>query len=76
MEKTAVAHYKQFLLFPMFSRLILKTLGLVRVKLMKNIILVIKEGKCLLPACSPFPTMFSKAVFLKVVKTWDYVLKS
>ena len=25
---------------------------------------------------SPFPTMFSKSFFLRVVKSWDYVVKS
>ena len=28
-----------------------------------------------LPAGSPFPTMFSKAFFFKVVESWDCVVK-
>ena len=34
-----------------------------------------KRRKCWLQAFSPFSTMFSKAVFLKVVKTLNYVVK-
>ena len=34
-----------------------------------------KTRKCWLPAFSPFPTMFSKGFFLKVVKMGDCVLK-
>ena len=30
-----------------------------------------KRRKCWLPAFSPFPTMFSKAFFLSVIKTRD-----
>ena len=33
-------------------------------------------GKCWLPAFSPYPTMFSKAFFVRVVKTRDCVIKS
>ena len=32
--------------------------------------------KCWLPAFSPLPTMFSKALFCRVLKTWDCVVKS
>ena len=32
-------------------------------------------GKCWFPAFSPFPTMFSKAFFLRVVKSQDCVGK-
>ena len=35
-----------------------------------------KKRKCWLPAFSPFPTMFSKGFFLKVVKSCDCVVKS
>ena len=35
-----------------------------------------KRRKCWLPAFSPFPTMISKGFFLKVVKSWDCVVKS
>ena len=34
-----------------------------------------KRRKCWLPAFSPLHTMFSKVVFLRVAKTWDYVVK-
>ena len=34
-----------------------------------------KRRKCWLPAFSPFPTMFSKAFFLRVVKSQDGVVK-
>ena len=34
-----------------------------------------KRRKCWLPAFSPFPTLFSKAFFERVVKTWDCVVK-
>ena len=35
-----------------------------------------KRRKCCLPAFSPFPTMFSKAFFFRVVKSRDCVVKS
>ena len=35
-----------------------------------------KRRKCLLPAFSPFPTMFSKAFFSRGVKSWDCAVKS
>ena len=35
-----------------------------------------KRRKCWLPAFSPFPTMFSKGDFLRVMKSWDCVAKS
>ena len=35
-----------------------------------------KRRKCWLPAFSPFPTVFSKALFFSVVKSRDYVVKS
>ena len=35
-----------------------------------------KRRKCWLPAFSPFPTNFSKGLFLRVVKSQDCVLKS
>ena len=35
-----------------------------------------KGKKCWLPAFSPFPTMFSRAFFFRVVKTQDCVVKS
>ena len=35
-----------------------------------------KRRKCWLPEFSPFPTMFSKGFFPRVVKSRDYVLKS
>ena len=35
-----------------------------------------KRRKCWLPAFSPFPKMFSKDSFLRVVKSWDCVGKS
>ena len=35
-----------------------------------------KRRKCWLPAFSPFPTMFSKGFFFKVVRSWDCVVKS
>ena len=34
-----------------------------------------KRRKCWLPAFSPFPTVFSKAFFFRVVKSWDCVVK-
>ena len=34
-----------------------------------------KGEKCWFPAFSPFPTMFSKGFFLKVVKSRDRVVK-
>ena len=34
-----------------------------------------KRRKCWLPAFSPFPTMFSKGLFFKVVKSRDYVVE-
>ena len=30
-----------------------------------------KRRKCWLPAFSPFPTMFSKGFFPRVIKSWD-----
>ena len=35
-----------------------------------------KRRKCWLPAFSPFPTVFSKGFFLKVVKSRDCVVNS
>ena len=35
-----------------------------------------KRKKCLLPAFSPFPTVFSKVFFFRVVKSQDCVVKS
>ena len=35
----------------------------------------VQRRKCWLPAFSPFPTMFSKGYFVRVVKSWDCVLK-
>ena len=35
-----------------------------------------KRGKCWLPAFSPFPTMFSKGFFLRVVKSRNCMVKS
>ena len=35
-----------------------------------------KRRKCWLPAFSPFPTMFSKGFFVRVVKSLDCVVKS
>ena len=35
-----------------------------------------KRRKCWLPAFSPFPTMFSVGFFLRVIKSWDCVVKS
>ena len=35
-----------------------------------------KRRKCWLPAFSPFPTMFPKGFFLKIVNSWDCVVKS
>ena len=35
-----------------------------------------KGEKCWLPAFSPFPTVFSKAFFLRVAKSLDCVVKS
>ena len=35
-----------------------------------------KRRKCWLPAFSLFPTLFSKALFFKVIKSWDCVAKS
>ena len=40
----------------------------------KNIVGI--RRKCWFPARSPFPTMFSKGIFLRVVKSWDCVVKS
>ena len=34
-----------------------------------------KRRKCWLPAFSPFPYMFSKGSFLRVIKKWDCVVK-
>ena len=34
-----------------------------------------KRRKCWVPAFSTFPTMFSKAFFLKIIKTWDILTK-
>ena len=34
-----------------------------------------KRRKCWLPAFSPCPTMFSKGFFLRVVKSWECVVK-
>ena len=34
-----------------------------------------KRGKCWLPAFSPFPTMFSKGYFLRVVKSRDCLVE-
>ena len=34
-----------------------------------------KRRKCWLPAFSPFTTVFSTAFFLRVVKSWDCVVK-
>ena len=33
-------------------------------------------GKCWLPAFSPFPAVFSKALFFMVIKSWDCVVNS
>ena len=35
-----------------------------------------KRRKCWIPAFSPFPTIFSKGFFLRVVKSWDCVIKN
>ena len=35
-----------------------------------------KGEKCWLPAFSPFPTMFSKSFFYRVVESWDCIVKS
>ena len=35
-----------------------------------------KEKKCWLPAFSPFPIMFSKGIYFRVVKSRDCVVKS
>ena len=35
-----------------------------------------KRRKWWLPAFSPFPTMFSKAFSVKIVKSWDSLVKS
>ena len=35
-----------------------------------------ERRKCWLLAISPFPTMFSRAVFVRVVKSWGFVVKS
>ena len=35
-----------------------------------------KRRKCWFPAFSPFPTLFSKGYFLKVIKSRDCVVKS
>ena len=32
-----------------------------------------KSRKCWLPAFSPFPIIFSKGSFFRIVKSWDYV---
>ena len=32
--------------------------------------------KCWLPALSPFPAMFSKGFFFRVIESWDCVIKS
>ena len=37
---------------------------------------VIKKEKCWLPAFSSFPTVFSKAFFFSIVKSWDCVVKN
>ena len=34
-----------------------------------------KRRKCWLPAFSPFPTMFSKGFFFRVIRSWDCVVK-
>ena len=34
-----------------------------------------KKRKCWLPAFSPFPTVFSKGFFFRVVESWDFVVK-
>ena len=34
-----------------------------------------KRRKCWCPAFSPLPTMFSNSFFLRVVKSWDSVVK-
>ena len=34
-----------------------------------------KRRKCRLPAFSPFPTMFSEGLFIRVIKSQDYVVK-
>ena len=36
----------------------------------------VEKEKCWLPAFSPFPTMFSKSFFLRVVESWDCLVKS
>ena len=38
--------------------------------------IVEKGEKCWLSAFSPFPTLFSKALHFRVVKSWDCVVKS
>ena len=38
--------------------------------------MVRKGEKCWLPVFSPFPKMFSKGLLLRVVKSWDSVVKS
>ena len=35
-----------------------------------------KGEKCWFPSFSPFPIMFPKGLFLRVVKSWDCVVKS
>ena len=35
-----------------------------------------ERRKCWLPAFSPFPKMFSKVVYLRVVKSWHCMVKS
>ena len=35
-----------------------------------------KRRKCWFPAFSPFSTLFSKAFYIRVVKTWDWVAKN
>ena len=34
-----------------------------------------KRRKCWLSAFSPFPSIYSKGSFLRVLKTWDYVVQ-
>ena len=35
-----------------------------------------KRRKCWLPTFSPVTTMFSKGIFVRFVKSWDYVVNS
>ena len=37
--------------------------------------IVEKRGKCRLPAFSPLPSMFSKSVLLRAVKSWNCLVK-